>query len=100
MDKSRIMKFHQGLSLVSPTLLRLELARLDYFIMFVRTLGPIFYITAGSLPVQEARGSQKSLYRGQIQKLLTFYQKPYRQIPLVITIQKIYSLTYLRGIVS
>ena len=48
-------------------------------------------------PVQETWGSQDSLYRGQIQKLLQCCQKPYQQIPLVITIQKKYSLTYLRS---
>ena len=80
------------------------------FIMLVWDQGPIFHIAIGSHPVQEPGGhkivctgtwrSQDSLYRGQIQKLLQCCQKPYRQIPLVITIQKKYSLNYLRGTVS
>ena len=74
--------------------------RFDNFIMLVWGQGSIFHIAAGSHPVQEAWGSQDSLYRGQIQKLLQCCQKPYQQIPLVITIQKKYSLTYLRRIVS
>ena len=63
--------------------------------MLVWVLGTIFHIADGSHPVQETWGSQDSLYRGQIQNLLEFCQKPYQQIPLVITIQKKYSLTYL-----
>ena len=64
--------------------------------MLIRVQGPPFHIAAGSHPVQEAWGSQASFYRGQIQKLLQCFQKPYQQIPLVITIQKKYSLAYLR----
>ena len=70
------------------------------FIMLVGVQGSLFQIAAGSHPVQEAWGSQDSLHRGQIQKLLNFFQKPYQQIPLIITIQKKYSLTYLRRTVS
>ena len=62
--------------------------RFDNFIMLVWGQGSIFQIAAESHPVQEAWGSQDSLYRGQIQKLLRCCQKPYQQIPLVITIQK------------
>ena len=61
--------------------------RFDNFIMLVGIQGSLFHIAAGSHPVQEAWGSQNSLYRGQIQKLLQCCQKPYQQIPLVITIQ-------------
>ena len=70
--------------------------------MLVWVQGSPFHrpIAAGSHPVQEAWGSQDSLYRGQIQKLLQCCQKPFQQIPLVITIQKKYSLTYLRRTVS
>ena len=64
--------------------------------MLVWVQGSPFHIAAGSHPVQEAWGSQDSLYRGQIQKLLQCCQKPYQQMPLVITIQKKYSLAYLR----
>ena len=61
-------------------------------------MGPriTIHTAAGPHPVQEAWGSQDSLYRGQIQKLLQCCREPYHQIPLVITIQKKYSLTYLR----
>ena len=45
--------------------------------MLVWGQGSIFDIAAVSLPVQKARG-QTSLYRGQIQKLLQFCQKPYQ----------------------
>ena len=38
--------------------------------MLVWVQGSPFHIAAGSHPVQEAWGSQDSLYRGQIQKLL------------------------------
>ena len=38
--------------------------------MLVWVQGSPFHIAAGSHPVQEALGSQNSLYRGQIQKLL------------------------------
>ena len=62
--------------------------RFHNFIMFLWVQGSIFHIVSGSHPVQEARGSKDSLYRGQIQKLLQCCQKPYQQIPLVITIQK------------
>ena len=68
--------------------------------MLVWVQGSLFHITAGSHPVQKAWGSQDSLYRGQIQKLLQCCQEPYQQIPLVTTIQKKYSLTYLRRTVS
>ena len=68
--------------------------------MFVWVQGSPFHIAAGSHPVQEAWGSQDSLYRGQIQKLLRCSQKPFQHIPLVIPIHKKYSLTYLRRIVS
>ena len=74
--------------------------RFDNFIMLVWVQGSPFHIAAGSHPVQEAWGSQDSLYRGQIQKLLQCCREPYQQIPLVITIQKKYSLTYLRRTVS
>ena len=67
--------------------------RFDNFIIFVGVQGSLFHIAAGSHPVQEAWGSQDSLYRGQIKKLLQCGQKPYQQIPLIITIQKKYSLT-------
>ena len=68
--------------------------------MLVWVQGSPFHIAAGSHPVQEAWESQDSLYRGQIQKLLQCCQEPYQQIPLVITTQKRYSLTYLRRTVS
>ena len=74
--------------------------RFDNFIMLVWVQGSPLHIAAGSHPVQEALGSQDSLYRGQIQNLLQCCQKPYQHIPLVITIQKKYSLTYLRRTVS
>ena len=45
-------------------------------------------------------GSQDSLYKGQTEKLLLCCQKPYRQISLVITIQKKYSLTQIYDEVS
>ena len=63
--------------------------------MLVLVQGSPFHIAAGSYPVQEAWGSHNSLYRGQIQKLLQCCREPYQQIPLVIKIQKKYSLTYL-----
>ena len=69
--------------------------------MLVWVQGSLCHIAAGSHPIQEARGSQDSLYRGQIQKFLQCCQKPYQQILLVITIQKKkYSLTYLQRTVS
>ena len=68
--------------------------------MWVWVQGSPFHIAAGSHPVQEAWGSQDSLYGGQIQKLLQCCQKQFQQIPLVITIQKKYSLTYVRRTVS
>ena len=68
--------------------------------MLVWVQGSPFHVAAGSHPVQEAWGSQDSLYRGQIQKWLQSCQKPYQQIPLVTTIQKKYSLAYLRRTVS
>ena len=58
--------------------------RFDNFIMLVWVQGSPFHIAARSHPVQEAWGSQDSLYRGQIQKFLQCCQKPYHQIPLVI----------------
>ena len=69
--------------------------RFDNFIMLVWVQGSLFHIAAGSHPVQEACGSQDSLYRGQIQKLLQCCQELYQKIPLDITIQKKYSLTCL-----
>ena len=66
------------------------------FIMLVWVQGSVFQIAAGSHPVQEIWGSHDSLYRDLIQKLLRCCREPYQQIPLVITIQKKYSLTYLR----
>ena len=72
----------------------------DNLIMLVWVQGSPFHIAAGSHPIQEAWGSQDSLYRGQIQKLLQCCQNPYQQIPLVITIQKKYSLAYLRHTIS
>ena len=62
--------------------------RFDNFIMLVWVQGLPLHIAAESHPVQEAWGSQDSLYMGQIQKLLQCYQKPNQRIPLVITIQK------------
>ena len=47
----------------------------DHFIMLVWVQGSPFHIAAGSHPVQEAWGSQDSLYRDQIQKLLQWSQK-------------------------
>ena len=70
------------------------------FIMLVWVQGSPFHIAAGSHPVQEAWGSQDSLYRGKIQKLLQCCREPYQQIPLVLTIRKKNSLTYLRRTVS
>ena len=74
--------------------------RFDNFIMLVWAQGSPFHIAARLHPVQEAWGSQDSLYRGQIQKLLQCCRESYQQIPLVITIQKKYSLAYLRRTVS
>ena len=68
--------------------------------MLVGVQGSLFHIAARSHPVQEAWGSQDSLYRGQIQKLLQCCRDPYQQISLVKTIQKKYSLNYLRRTVS
>ena len=68
--------------------------------MLVGVQGSLCHIAAGSYPVQDAWGSQDSLYRGQIQKLLQCCQKPYQQILLIIMIKKKYSLTYLRRTVS
>ena len=56
--------------------------------MLVWVQGSLCHIAAASHPVQEAWGSQDSLYRGQTQKFLQYCQKPYQQILLVITIQK------------
>ena len=65
--------------------------------MLVWVQGSPFHIAAGSHPVQEeAWGSQDSLYRCQIQKLLQCCREPYHQIPLILTIRKKYRLTYLR----
>ena len=66
----------------------------DNFIMLVWVQGSPFYIAAGSHPVQEAWGSQDSLYRGQIQKLLQCCREPYQQIPLIITFQKKKSIVW------
>ena len=44
--------------------------RFDNYIMLVWVQESLYHIAAGSHPVQEAWGSQDSLYRGQIQKLL------------------------------
>ena len=74
--------------------------RFDNFIMLVWVQESPFHIAAGSLPVQEAWGSQDSLYRGQIHKFLQCCREPYQQISLVITIQKKYCLTYLRRTIS
>ena len=64
--------------------------------MLVWVQGSLFHIAAGSHSVQEVWGSQDGLHMGQIQKLLQCCQKPYQQIPLLLTIQKKYSFTYLR----
>ena len=74
--------------------------RFDNFIMLIWVQGSPFHIAAGSHTVQEALGSQDSLYRGQIQKLFQCCQKQFQQISPVIPIQKKYSLTYLRRTVS
>ena len=74
--------------------------RFDNFIMLAWVQGSPFHIATGSHPAQEAWGSQDSLYRGQIQKLLQCCREPYQQIPLGITIQIKYSLIYLRRTVS
>ena len=58
-----------GLELARFTQLK-RCTRFDDFIMLVWGQGWIFQMAAGSLPVQEACGSQNSLYRGQIQKFL------------------------------
>ena len=71
--------------------------RFDNFIMLVWVQGSPFHIAAGLHPVQEVWGSQD---RCQIQKLLQCCREPYQQIPLIITIQQKYSLTYLRRTVS
>ena len=68
--------------------------------MLVWVQGSPFHVAAGLHHVQEVWGSQDSLYRGQLQKLLQCCREPYQQIPLVITIQKKYRLTYLRRTVS
>ena len=52
--------------------------------MLVWVQGSSFHIAAGSHPVQEAWGSQDSLYKGHIQKLIECCREPYQQIPLVI----------------
>ena len=70
----------------------------DNFIMLVGVQGQLFHIAAGSHPV--ACGSHDRLYRGQIQKLLQCCRDPYQRIPLIITIHKKQSLTYLRRTVS
>ena len=62
--------------------------RFDNFIMLVWVQGSPLDIAAGSHPVQEAWGSQDSLYRGQIQKLLQCCREPYNQIPLVKRFRK------------
>ena len=54
-----------------------------------------FILLPGHILYRKPGGSQDSLYRGQIQTLLQCCREPYHQIPLVITIQKKYSLTYL-----
>ena len=59
---------HQSFRLEATHLKRNK--RFDNFIMLVWAQGSPFHIAAGSHPVQEAWGSQDSLYRGQIQKLL------------------------------
>ena len=65
--------------------------------------GSPFHIAARSYPVQEAWG-HKIVRTGKIQKLLqccqNFLALPYQQIPLVKTIQKKYSLTYLWRTIS
>ena len=94
-----LLTTHIGRTLRTFTQLKRN-KRFDNFIMLVWVQGSPFHIAAGSHPVQEAWGSQDSLYRGQIQKLLQRCQKPFQQIPHVITIQKKYSLTYLRHTVS
>ena len=96
--------FHEDFQLLDRTLPKFTQLkrnkRFDNFIVLVWVQGSPFHIVDGSHPVQEAWGLQDSLYRGQIQKLLQCCQKPYQQIPLVITIQKKYSLTYPRHTVS
>ena len=61
------MAFILGRKLRTFTQLRRN-KRFDNFIMLVWVQGSPFHIAAGSHPVQEAWGSQDSLYRGQIQK--------------------------------
>ena len=68
--------------------------------MLVWVKGSPFHTAARSHPVQDAWGLQDSLNRSQIQNLLQCCKEPYQQIPLVITIQKKYSLAYLRRTVS
>ena len=46
--------------------------------MLVGVQGSLFHVAAGSHPVKEAWGSQDSLYRGQIQKLLQCCRGPYQ----------------------
>ena len=43
----------------------------------------IVHIAAGSYPVQWARGSEISLYRGQIEKFLELCQNHIQQVPLL-----------------
>ena len=49
--------------------------RFDNSVKLVWIQGSLCHIAAGSHPVQEAWGSQDSLYIGQIQKLLQCCQK-------------------------
>ena len=57
--------------------------------MLVWVQGSPFHIAAGSHPVEEAWGSQDSLYRGQIQKLVNVVENhTIRYLLIVIMIQK------------
>ena len=58
--------------------------------------GPILYTAAGSHPVLEARGSQGTLYSGQIQKFHVVKTIGVQKILPVITIRKKRCLTYQR----
>ena len=66
---------HRGQTLAKFNQLKRN-KRFDNFIVLVWFQGSLCHIAAGSHPVQEAWGSQDSLYRGQIQKFLQCCQKP------------------------
>ena len=65
----------------------------DKFIMLIG-VRLLFHMAVGSHPVQEA-WDQKIVCTGvKFKNCFNVVKKPYQQIPLIITIQKKYSLTY------